>query len=358
MKPEESTRANDGPGWAVVAVLFAIGVALGSIITRAPVRTRMPMPMSGGSGMKRSSGPALSPEFTTLLPFYVAALAFPVFLWLARRAPLSREQWRRSVVLWLIAIVLVATLPDLVMLALFGNVGAFDFSLLTFLAMRSLSTGPLILGAAALAHAIEQRRRARLAQTALVQAQLHALTAQLRPHFLFNTLQSVSTLIHRDANAADAMIGRLGDLLRASLDVGNKTFVPLEEELRITEAYAGIMRERFGERLSVSIESSADQNLLVPPFLLQPLVENAIQHGIEPMRGNGAVRISVSESHDQLHLEVADTGTGMRENNGDGVGLGNTRQRLLALYGEQAQLSIDARPAGTTVTVVIPCRPR
>src|SRR6185369_12192554 len=118
---------------------------------------------------------------------------------------------------------------------------------------------------------------------------LAALTAQLRPHFLFNTLQSVSTLVHRDPEAADAMIGRLGELLRASLEAADTPLIPLEEELRLTAAYLEIMRERFGERLRFSIEAGGDPGVLVPPLLLQPVVENAVRHGIEPRREGGEV---------------------------------------------------------------------
>jgi hypothetical protein len=164
----------------------------------------------------------------------------------------------RATPLWAGAVLAVSLLPEL---ALFLWMGGMPGSLAVFLGMRLLGTGPLVLGSAALAHAIEHRRRARVSEAELTEARLAALTAQLRPHFLFNTLQSVSTLVHRDPEAADAMIGRLGELLRASLEAADTPLIPLEEELRLTAAYLEIMRERFGERLRFSIEAGGDPGL-------------------------------------------------------------------------------------------------
>jgi anti-sigma regulatory factor (Ser/Thr protein kinase) len=281
-------------------------------------------------------------------------------MWLARRAPLSRDTWRSALPVWVGFIILAGTLPEILLLLMMGNINGAGPPLFYILAIRFMSTGPLVLGAAALALAIEHRRRARAAaieaanaRAELVQAQLRSLTAQLRPHFLFNTLQSVSTLIHRDTEAADLMIGRLGELLRASLELGETPFIPLEQELRITSAYLGIMQERFGKRLDVSIETNAELETLVPPFLLQPVVENAVQHGIEPSRGAGRVHIRVTSEDDQLILEVHDTGAGrMNESANTGVGLSNTKRRLDALYGGKADLSIETDAAsGTCVTI-------
>ena len=351
----------DGPGWTVAGLLFACGIALGSIITRSPIQARMP-------GGPRAKGPArgglqLPPSLPALLPFYAAALAFPLFYWLARRAPLSRSSWRSALPLWLAVVVIASIVPEIVLMMLLGYAGPIDSTLFYMLALRALNTGPLMLGVAALAHTLEHRRRARAAaldaETAraeLAQAQLRSLAGQLRPHFLFNTLQSISTLVHRDAAAADAMIGKLGELLRASLELGDRALIRLEEELELARAYLEIMRERFGTRLDAHVSSSADPDALVPPFLLQPLVENAVQHGIEPALGAGAIRVSARSERSQIVLEVSDTGVG--NNNGganDGVGLSNVRQRLAALYEGRAELAIASDPAGgTRVTIRIP----
>lgn len=340
----------DGPGWGAAALLFACGVALGSLVVRAPVRQRLPY--VGAQPLRKTAAPPFPlPE---LLPFYAAALALPLFLVLARRTPLSRETWMRATPLWAGAVLALSLLPEL---ALFLWMGGRPGSLAVFLGMRLLGTGPLVLGSAALAHAIEHRRRARVSEAELTEARLAALTAQLRPHFLFNTLQSVSTLVHRDPEAADAMIGRLGELLRASLEAADTPLIPLEEELRLTAAYLEIMRERFGERLRFSIEADGDTGALVPPLLLQPVVENAVRHGIEPRREGGEVRVRVAAGNGEVVLEVTNTGGGETIHVEPGIGLGNTRQRLHALYGGAAELSFHSDgESGTRVVFRIPGR--
>ena len=310
--------------------------------------------------MLRPIGQALP----TLLPLYAAALSLPLFLWLARRAPLSRTNWRATLPIWTLAVLAVALAADAVLLMAVG--GGVSLSRMTFylVLLRLVTRGPPVLVAAALAHTIEHRRRARAAardaETAraeLMQAQLRTLSAQLRPHFLFNTLQSVSTLVHRDAEAADIMIGQLGDLLRASLEFGEATVIPLEDELRITEAYVGIVRERFGDRLDVVYDVDAHaRGAQVPPFLLQPLVENAVEHGIEPARAGGRVVIRVARNDGTLILEVTDTGSGRSAaDNPAGIGLGTTRRRLQALYGTAAHLDFSSDAAtGTRVRIEMP----
>jgi LytS/YehU family sensor histidine kinase len=296
-----------------------------------------------------------------LLPWYAAALALPLFLWLARRAPLSRATWRRAAPAWIAAVLAMAILPEIALLLWIG--GGLGPQAAAFLGVRLLGTGPLVLGSAALAHAIEHRRRARAAaaeaaraRAELAHARLATLAAQLRPHFLFNTLQSISTLVHRDPEAADTMIGKLGDLLRASLDVADTPLISLDRELRLTTAYLDIMRERFGHRLAVSVDSDPRLAALVPPFLLQPLVENAVQHGIEPSRTPGQVRIRTAASGERLTLEVWNTADEAAElDDRNGVGLGNTRERLRALYGDEAAVAIRRDgAAGTCVTLSLP----
>ena len=341
----------DGPGWGATAVLFATGVALGSLVVRAPVRQRMPHP--AGALAAKSAAPSLPTALPMLLPFYAAALALPLFLLLARRMPLSRENWRRALPLWVAAVLTAAVVPELGLFFWMGAGPPLGF----FLAIRLLETGPLVLGSAALAHAIEHRRRARISEAALTKARLNALTAQLRPHFLFNTLQSVSTLVHRDPEAADAMIGKLGELLRASLEVADTPLIPLQEELRLTRAYLEIMQARFGQRLRFSIEGESTADTLVPPLLLQPVVENAVRHGIEPRRQGGEVRVIAAVENGHVLLKVANSGGGEPRDAAPGIGLGNTRQRLNALYGDAADLSFHTdRDAGTQVIFRLPRR--
>ena len=232
-----------------------------------------------------------------------------------------------------------------------------------FLGMRLLGTGPLVAGSAALAHAIEHRRRARAAaaeaaeaRAELARARLSALTAQLRPHFLFNTLQSISTLVHRDPDAADAMIGRLGDLLRASLEVADTRFISLDEELRLTSAYLEIMRERFGDRLEVTTEVAVDgARVLVHTLLLQPLVENAVQHGSSrPRRRAGCACVPASRRAGwSWRSGTPPTGPSIgSRRSGSAWGTPGSGWRRLR---RRADLSIEHPPGeGTRVTLRLP----
>jgi LytS/YehU family sensor histidine kinase len=196
----------------------------------------------------------------------------------------------------------------------------------------------LLLGGVLLARAGRVRARelatARL-QAQLADARLAALAMELQPHFLFNALNSVATLVHSDAAAADRMITRLSLLLRRTLDAGREPLATLEEELEVVDLYLGIQQVRFGDRLVVE-RRIADETLqaLVPRFILQPLVENALRHGLEPRRGSGTLRIEANREGERLRLAVCDDGVGMPAEGPQrvGTGLGNTRARLAHLY--------------------------
>jgi LytS/YehU family sensor histidine kinase len=198
----------------------------------------------------------------------------------------------------------------------------------------------------------------------LSEAQLEVLRGQLRPHFLFNTLNSISTLVHSDPASADRMVVQLADLLRASLETSGKHEIPLAEELALLERYLGIMRVRHEDRLSVAIRTTPRaRGALVPHFILQPLVENAIEHGIARRAGAGRIVIDVIDEDEMLRLRVGDDGCGVDQpaNGGyapdEGVGLGNTRLRLRQLYGEAHSFAIcRGDDGGALVTIRIPLR--
>jgi len=214
---------------------------------------------------------------------------------------------------------------------------------------------PIYLSLVSLSHAFvyfrrsQQRdRQAMELETQLHRARLQALRMQLQPHFLFNTLNGISTLILTNPQAAREMIGSLGQMLRLSLDSGSKSEVPLEQELKFLDSYLEIAQMRFGDRLKVNqLISPETLKAMVPTFILQPLVENAIQHGIEPDTSQGTVEIRAEKVDDQLVLFVSDTGVGLAETvekaATKGIGLSNTRARLQSLYPAQHTFAIRNR---------------
>jgi LytS/YehU family sensor histidine kinase len=303
--------------------------------------------------------------------WYTCAIFTPVFFWLVRAVPWERGRRLRAAALqtavvvacvpvkyFLYAVVVQALIPDY-RTVVFGRilVGSFISEVMAFGAMM------------AIVHAVEFNQRAtrQVMETAklearLAEARLETLTAQLQPHFLFNTLHAVSTLMHRDVEAADTMLARLGDLLRRTLDDRGRPELPLAEELRLLDTYLDIARVRFQDRLTVDMRIAPDTTqALVPRFVLQPLVENALQHGIGSRQGAGRVTIRSERSDGRLSLVVSDDGVGGPLNgNGfprEGIGLTNTRLRLRERYGvDHALLLTRGEEGGLVVTMDIPYR--
>lgn len=211
----------------------------------------------------------------------------------------------------------------------------------------------------------EREKRTAQLEAQLVQAQLQALKMQLHPHFLFNTLHSISALLHQDPHAADRMIARLGEFLRLTLDNSGQHEVTLQKEMEFLKCYLEIERIRFQDRLTVSYDVDPEAlDALVPNLMWQPIVENAIRHGIAPRTGRGCIEVCAKRLGPKLQLQVKDDGPGMPPDRGlngsssEGVGLANTRERLRQLYGNNHWFGLcNALDHGLVVTVEIPFRP-
>jgi sensor histidine kinase YesM len=248
----------------------------------------------------------------------------------------------------------------------------FSFLLLFNLPTGFMSYGTILLVSYAIAyyrqHREEELRISRLerelaqAQLQTTQAQLQSLKMQLQPHFLFNTLNSISTLLEEDVEAADEMIARLGDFLRLTLDNSGAQEVTLQQELEFLRCYLEIEQVRFHDRLTVTMQIDPETfEARVPNLILQPIVENAIRHGIIGRAGRGLIEISACRSNGMLQLRVRDNGPGLSaEVSGDanktrGLGFALTKERLERLYaGEQKFLLDDVVEGGLQVTLEFP----
>jgi two-component system, LytTR family, sensor kinase len=308
--------------------------------------------------------------------WYIWAILTPPILWVARRYPFDRHAWGRFIAVHSVGVFaftfahsaasayarvlsiehLSDRAPVLFSTALRDRfVLNFDYEAMTYWFLVGISH--------ALAYRRESDERSITAanlQARLAEANLETLQRQLHPHFLFNTLHTISALIHRNADAADAMLARLSDLLRLTLNRVRVRQLPLKEELDFIQKYLEIERARYGDRLRVVMDiDPAVLDAAVPSLVLQPLVENALRHGIGPKVGGGRLDIIARADGDRLCLIVRDDGYGVPEDELDalneGVGVSNTRSRLLHLYGDQHRFEFRTpRAGGLEVTVAIP----
>jgi len=289
--------------------------------------------------------------------------------WLARRAPLLPPT-PRTIAAHVIAAVAVALLHSawwaflLVEIEPYDAMGVHDFGeAFGSIARSGLPMQLCFYCGALVAHYAadyydKYRDRARVAarlEVSLFEARLHALELQIQPHFLFNTLNSISALV-RTARPADAMamIAGLSELLRYSLDHAGEQRVALAAELAITERYLEIERLRFPDRMAFTIDASPEvRRAAVPTLLLQPLAENAIRHGVARLAAPGRVEIRAVRDGDQLRLEVWNTGA-LAANHRAGIGLGNTQERLRHLYGVAHSFELRAEPGGVRAVIALP----
>jgi sensor histidine kinase YesM len=307
----------------------------------------------------------------SLADWYCFALLSIPMLALARRFQFQRTNWLSTALLHLFAsiffsgfwIMLRAGIAQIEH-AIYGS--ASDFSgdfvrLFTKSFHLNLWIYWVIL---AVSHAVEYYRKLneRELKTAeleksLTQAKLRALQSQLNPHFLFNTLHTISALMHIDVEKADRMVAKLSDLLRYALDSTDEHEVALRDEIAFLKRYLEIEQTRFGDRLTVTMDIPADTwDARVPNLILQPIVENAIRHGIEPHSKPGKIHLSARRENSQLILEVRDNGMGLNPNKKrEGIGTSNTRLRLQQLYGAKQTFTLEnATEGGLLATIKLP----
>ena len=302
------------------------------------------------------------------------SLLAPLVLYVMNRFPLRRESWFRNGLMHLLVFCGLAA----VFTVYYGRIdnwlapGPEASAHLSFLHTFSIAVsdgltkyyGPiLIAGYIAVYYARLRKEEVRAANLSseLAQSQLRALKMQLQPHFLFNTLHSISTLVYTDAKRADRMIIQLSDLLRTTLD--ERDFVSLREEIEYVQKYLGIEEMRFSDRLTVYFDIAPETLEWTVPFLiLQPLVENAVKHGISKKVHRGMISVAASADGEWLRLKVVDNGPGLASTElglsaRQGVGLKNTRHRLEQVYREEFQFLIRSdRGSGTIVEISIPRR--
>ncbi len=348
--------------WLVIAFWLFIAVA-----------SALEMALLQSADMVQS----LLAAFLRLLPWVFLT---PLIVWTASAYTLERSKWKRSIWVHLVVCafslaviggvayvsppILVFPHPSAEVQALFDR----EPHATAFMILRRITFQlPTFWGLVGVAHALRfyerakdrERREAEL-ESRLVQARLQALRMQINPHFLFNTLNSIASLVQEDPNAAEDMIGALSDLLRHTLNASDRQEVTLREELHFLERYLQIEQIRFGERLRIEKEiDPAVLDAVVPILILQPLVENAVKHGIETQIAPGLIRVTAERVAGDLHLKVTDNGKGPVLAPGgkllEGVGLSNTRARLREIYGERAALELrPGKTGGFAAEVRIP----
>jgi len=326
-------------GWVTLSFLFAPEAYLSFYLRHTPMSWRETLQI-------------------TVINSAIALLFIPGIVFLTRRFPLERKTWRMALAVHIPACLVFSVLHSVLYAfachAWQGVVGAtlyyrFHPNLLTYWA---------IVGAT---QAFDYFRKYQEREREVTRLSLEMLKAQMQPHFLFNSLHTISAMMHVDVRRADRMLSRLSSLLRMTLGNIGRQEVRLAEEIAYVEAYLDIERERFGERLELRIEVAHEAlDALVPALFLQPLVENSIRHGFAAPAEDGIISIGAARDGDRLVLTVADNGRGLSGNEPRaGVGITNTRARLGQLYGVEHGFSIgEPASGGVLVTVVIPFHTR
>jgi signal transduction histidine kinase len=332
--------------WTFLALLFTPETYLSNL--------RSPTPLTWGRAF-----------FATLMLFQVWAVLTPLIFWLGRRFPFERYRLFRNLAVHLLLSGPIAVahigLLQIVNRLLFTWSRTYEPPVPVSTVLVTLGAANIMIywGIVAASQAVNYFRKYQEREFRLAQAQLQALRMQLHPHFLFNTLNAIAELVHSDPKAADRCIVSVSELLRFSLESHRTQEVTLKEEIDFLEKYLEIqqtlMRERLRVRLNVEPEAL---DASVPNMLLQPLVENAIKHGISPRPEGGNIEVYARRLDGKLYVEIADDGLGMHEQpDGNGVGLVNTRERLKHLYGHAHAFNVSSFPGrGVTIRISLPFR--
>lgn len=345
-------------GWTLVSIIFA-GISYAAAI-----------------GENNKEFGFVSALRLNLVQFYLWAILAPLLFRFSRRFPIElRPLNLRNLLLYFPALISFAGIHQVIHLAVLWSItprwrrqfpalidcyrAYFGFGFYIDLIIALL----IVIAVHALLY-YQNFRASELAQlslkTQLAQAQLRALKMQLHPHFLFNTLHSISSLILEDPPKANSMIAQLGDFLRLTLENSNQQLVSLQEETEFLRCYLEIEQVRFGDRLTVALELEPQTlSVQVPHLILQPVVENAIQHAIAPRATRGHINIEAKRLNNLLRLEVKDNGPGIASNDAllgtEGVGLSNVRARLHQIYGSDFRFELmNGRDGGLTVVIEIP----
>jgi hypothetical protein len=354
-------------------VLIATGVAIVCTMLLTLLMTVQQLSMSLGDQTPRIP---IAGVFVRGLIFYspwiVLAPAITLLGWYQRLGT-GNLAWRVPV--WIMAVVVACVVDPVIMTALARVLGvrspsaASGASFLSEVRPRFAQTialnAVMFLIAALLYHALvyysayrDRSRREAALEVELARFRLHVLQQQLQPHFLFNALHTISALMTEDVVTARRVLAQLGDLLRTALDRMDEQDIALEQEIDFLRGYVDIQTARFGDRLTVewAVDDEA-RSILVPNMILQPCLENAIQHGIEPLEGGGSVTVAAHLSGASLHIDIADNGKGAVGQNRQvaGRGLKNVRERLEARYGERQSFEAGNVPGGGfCVRIVVP----
>lgn len=302
---------------------------------------------------------------------YSLLLLIPPTAWIVLRYPIRDGGWKRHLPKYAAAAVAGGFAGTTFMyfsrLAIFGALGfgTYDYGILPVRYLMELPQQVIVFTALVVVIAYADHRSAIAAnemhmatlEKQLAQAQVESLRLQIQPHFLFNALNALSAIVYEDPQAADRMISRLSEFLRRVLETNNAPEAPLRDELELLDLYLDVMRARFEDRLQCVVEADRDvQDARVPQLSLQPVVENAIRHGADPITGEIRIRVQAYRRENQLLVEVTDCGRQRTngEPNGLGLGLKNIAGRLDRLYGAEGRLTIEHEPQGTRVSMSVP----